>query len=80
MINEMRRRLDDASLVYLWSVFAFGDGGAVDDTTAYFLNFWDELSLWNKQCVLFTLAPIIDQIARDRAMKMAARARVEEPL
>ena len=49
MVAEMRRRLDDDSLVYTWSVFALGTGGAVDYTTAYFLNWWDGLSLWNKQ-------------------------------
>lgn len=80
MVAEMRRRLDDESLVYTWSVFALGTGGAVDDITAYFLNWWDGLSLWNKQRVLFSLAPIIDQIARDSAMRMATCARTEEPL
>lgn len=80
MVAEMRRRLSDADLVYVWSVFAFHEGGAVDDVTAYFVNWWDGLSLWNKQGVLFALAPEIDRIARQQAMTMASRARVEEPL
>jgi hypothetical protein len=80
MVAEMRRRLDDWNLVYLWSVMAFDGGGAVDDSTAYFLNWWDELSLWNKQQVLFSLAPEIERIVSKQAMRMAARARTEEPL
>lgn len=81
-VTRMQHRLSDPEIVRVWSVYIFGDDGlnALDDVMVHYLDHWDRLSCWNKQQVLFLLAPIIECIASAGAMRMASRARTEEPL
>ena len=81
-VTELRLALSEEEFVLLWCMFIFPDSdvATIKDTTVPFWNRWNDASLWNKQSVLFFMRDVIEEIATAEAMKMASRARKEEPL
>lgn len=41
---------------------------------------WHNMSLWNKQAVLFLMIPPLDRIASEKAQELCGLARQQEPL
>jgi hypothetical protein len=73
------RQLPDESFVRMWMHTA----GLVllrsRNLDAWLVE-WANMSPWNRQAVLFLMAPEIDRIARERAMEASREARVDDPL
>lgn len=44
------------------------------------LEKYDEMSLWERQAVLYMLAPLVEQFTVKRAHKLSQKARREEPI
>jgi len=57
-------------------------------TTGYYIHMSDRdvideyqaMSLWEKQYILYQLAPIAEKLITTEAAKLSERARIEEPL
>ena len=55
------------------------EGGATYQLDALYVEWWN-MSLWNKQAVLFLMIPPLDRIASEKAREACGLARQQEPL
>lgn len=68
-------------VVLIWVRLAFGTAlMSASDGVWKLVEEWHTLSRWNRQAILYLLAPHIERIATDRAWAMAQEAREKEPL
>lgn len=72
---------DGHDLASVWLQLAFfPEGPSVVDIPPDLYDAWVEMSLWEKQAVLYRLIPEISRIAGEQARELDKRARIEEPL
>lgn len=85
--DYVRRALElpDDNFVRLW-VYCCGMFPKSGDPQTYKVLMdsmvveWENMPIWNKQCVMFLMIDHITNIAKDRAMMWASTARIQDPL
>lgn len=78
-VYKVKAQLCNGDLARFWVHIAF-DGSDVPEAIDSLLEEWQALSLWEQQSVLYMLAPVITEIATNRAHDVSQQAREEEPL
>jgi len=79
-VERARVILTENAFVELWAWVSKGTSWTMGQNYCDgFVAEWINMPIWNKQAVLFLMAPHIDRIARDRAKRLADKARIEDP-
>lgn len=81
-VGDARTLLSPPHFVAFWYYLAFGRLICSDAIQAAqrLAAQWQTMSLWNRQGVLYLMAPLVGTVAQEAARESVKRARLEAPL